>query len=72
MSKKLNCQEFCFFQIRHQQVNHASDSTSGYNVYNGVYESYKSATPVAEILNNTFEKLHYGLSKNDHDSLFHL
>ena len=41
--------------------------------YNGPYESYKtSATPVSDLLNDTFEQLHYGLSLNNHDDLFPL
>ena len=41
--------------------------------YNGPYKSYKtSETPVSQILNDTFERLHYGLSLNNHDKLFNL
>ena len=35
--------------------------------YGQPVESYKTATPVAQILNSTFDKLHYSLSLNDHD-----
>ena len=55
-----------------------SDSMTMYQLisddfYSAQYETYKStSTPVTQILNNTFDKLHYGLSMNDHDTFFSL
>ena len=51
----------------------SDNNTNATDFYDGPYESYKtSTTPISNILNDTFEKLHYGLTLNNHDSLFNL
>ena len=37
------------------------------NFYDCEVESYKSSTPISELLSSTFDHLHYKLSLNDHD-----
>ena len=63
------------FVLQMQQIGNAETNFQD-DVYTGPYESYKTASnaciPVLLILNSTFDKLHYGLTLNDHDNLFNL
>ena len=72
LDSKILSFQFQLQTIRRDESADQNTNASSDHCYGGNYDSYKTSTPLSQILNNTFENLHYNLSMNDHDNLFNL